>query len=273
MTDQNFDPLAERFAKRIYGSEKGEIRLAIVWQQLLDDFPELVEGRPLRILDIGAGMGQVSLRLAKLGHSVVLTDPSIEMLHRAKAAFAEAGFDPSQQPEPLLVDIDSRQPQFVNSALQALPAAWSGQFDLVVFHAVMEWLAQPFEGLDEALRFVAPEAGRVSVMFYNRHSLVFRNVIRGNFRKVQSQSFKGDEGGLTPQNPLLPEAVKVRLEAKAIDIQSVTGVRVFTDYMNKALDRSLDDKIAIERLYCCEQPYASLARYVMYNGRTHPEQH
>ena len=51
--DRNFDSLAGRFKNNIYGTDKGRIRLAVLWQQLLEKLPQLTDGPPLRILEIG----------------------------------------------------------------------------------------------------------------------------------------------------------------------------------------------------------------------------
>jgi S-adenosylmethionine-dependent methyltransferase len=59
MSDRHFDQLATRFAEKIYGGAKGAIRLAVL-QADLAEAPD----RPLRVLDIGAGLGHMSLWLA-----------------------------------------------------------------------------------------------------------------------------------------------------------------------------------------------------------------
>ncbi|MCG6318311.1 tRNA uridine 5-oxyacetic acid(34) methyltransferase CmoM, partial [Vibrio alginolyticus] len=59
--DRNFDDSAHKFAKNIYGSDKGEIRQVIVWedlQQLLATFDEAKQ--PLTVLDAGGGLAQMS---------------------------------------------------------------------------------------------------------------------------------------------------------------------------------------------------------------------
>ncbi len=57
MSDRHFDELATRFAEKIYGGAKGAIRLAVLQADLAEALPE----RPLRVLDIGAGLGHMSL--------------------------------------------------------------------------------------------------------------------------------------------------------------------------------------------------------------------
>lgn len=53
MQDRNFDDIAEKFARNIYGTTKGKIRQAVVWQDLTGLLAQLPQ-RPLRILDAGA---------------------------------------------------------------------------------------------------------------------------------------------------------------------------------------------------------------------------
>ncbi len=56
-----------------------------------------------------------------------------------------------------------------------------GDFDLVLCHAVLEWLAQPQQALHKLFGLIRP-GGHLSLMFYNRDALIFRNLIRGNWR-------------------------------------------------------------------------------------------
>ena len=52
MQDRNFDDIAEKFSRNIYGTTKGQLRQAILWQDLE---PVLVDMEPqkLRVLDAG----------------------------------------------------------------------------------------------------------------------------------------------------------------------------------------------------------------------------
>ena len=58
--DRNFDELAERFERRVYGGLKGDVRLSVLWRDLLPIVQRLEEqGQPLNILDIGGGLAQI----------------------------------------------------------------------------------------------------------------------------------------------------------------------------------------------------------------------
>ncbi len=83
--DRNFDDIAHKFVKNIYGSDKGEIRQVIVWQDLEQALTMLQsDQRSLEILDAGGGLAQMSQKIAELGHQVALCDLSSEMLQLAK---------------------------------------------------------------------------------------------------------------------------------------------------------------------------------------------
>ena len=72
--------------------------------------------------------------------------------------------------------------------------------------------------------------GLLSLAFYNRDALVYRNLLKGHFRKLRGASLAGEKQSLTPQKPLDPRELRAHLEG-LWDIHSESGVRVFHDYM------------------------------------------
>ena len=85
--DRSFDAIADHFEKKVYGGLKGEIRLAVLRRDIFEYSAQMSKtlGRPLRILDVGAGLAQIAIELAAQGHSVVINDISENMLEKAKA--------------------------------------------------------------------------------------------------------------------------------------------------------------------------------------------
>jgi len=247
--DRNFDDLARRFTDNIYGSPKGQIRLAILKEELDTFLSRFPENTCLRVLDAGCGPGYMALYLAQRGHEVVLCDHSAEMLQRAQQLFAE------QAPDAKVT--------FIESPLQALPEHADGKFDLLLFHAVLEWVTQPQQVLQQLLSLLQPQ-GYFSLLFYNRNSLVFRNLLRGNFRKVASDQFAGDPNSLTPTNPLLPQEVYGWLESLGLSILARTGVRILYDYLPRDIlqQRSLEDILDMERRHCRQEAFINLGRYI-----------
>ena len=248
-SDRNFDDLSERFARNIYGSAKGEIRLVIVWRHLLQTIPQLESGQALTILDAGCGFGQLGLRLAEQGHELVLSDLSYNMISEAQKQFAEK--------------LPDARVRFLHLPVQELTVADQGQFDLVLFHAVLEWLAEPKQTLHRLLGLIKP-GGYLSLLFYNKDALIFRNLMRGNWRKVESGILQGEEGGLTPYHPLTLQEVEGWLHEWQMPVISHAGVRVIYDYMEKRLrdSRPAEEIVRMELQYAQQEPYLHFGRYL-----------
>ncbi len=248
-SDRNFDDLATRFARNIYGSAKGEVRLAIVWEHLLRTIPELSEGKPLRILDAGCGLGQMGLKLAEQGHQLLLSDLSKKMVEETGKLFER--------------EFPNAAITLLHKPVQELAAEKFGQFDLILFHAVLEWLAEPEKTLHHLTHLLKP-GGHLSLMFYNRDALIFRNLIRGNWRKAESDNLQGDEGGLTPYHPLTLEEVEGWLTEWDFETLSRAGVRVVYDYMERRIrdKRPVEEIVRIEMKYAQHEPYLHLGRYL-----------
>lgn len=248
--DRHFDALASRFAEKIYGGAKGAIRLAV----LQADLKEALPPRPLRVLDVGAGLGHMSLWLAQQGHSVTLAEPSAPMLDAARERFAAAGLDAT----------------FVQAPWQALLGEFAAPFDLVLCHAVLEWLAEPPAILPVLHQLTAP-GGWLSLAFYNRDALIYRNLLKGHFRKLRRERFAGEGQSLTPQRPLDPRELALQLDDWfAVEAQS--GVRVFHDYMPAEFQgrAELADLLEMELAHRRHPAFAGLGRYLHWLCRPRP---
>jgi S-adenosylmethionine-dependent methyltransferase len=240
--DRHFDELATRFAEKIYGGAKGAIRLAVLQADLEEALPE----RPLRVLDIGAGLGHMSLWLAQCGHAVTLAEPAEPMLEGARARFAEA----------------EQSATFLQAPWQDLPTHLDGTFDLVLCHAVLEWLSEPFAILPLLHRFTT-SGGWLSLAFYNKDALIYRNLLKGHFRKLRKASFAGEGQSLTPQRPVDPRELAAQL-ACAWTVERQSGVRVFHDYMPAEFQAkaALADLLDMELAHRRHPAFAGLGRYL-----------
>nr|WP_269117562.1 tRNA uridine 5-oxyacetic acid(34) methyltransferase CmoM [Vibrio cincinnatiensis] len=249
--DRNFDDIAHKFAKNIYGSDKGEIRQVIVWEDLMHMLTHFDESQaPLHILDAGGGLAQMSQRLAKFGHHVTLCDLSSEMLHLAKQDITDNGL--------------LEHYQFVHAPVQSVDEHLSAPVDIVMFHAVMEWLADPQAALKHLLAQVR-SGGMASIMFYNQHGLVYKNAVCGNIPHILAGMPHRKRFKLQPQQGLLPTEVYQWVEQAGFDICGKSGIRCFSDYignMKNMGEYSYEDLLALERQYCRQEPYLSLGRYI-----------
>ena len=96
MQDRNFDDIAEKFSRNIYGTTKGQLRQAILWQDLDRVLAEMGPQK-LRVLDAGGGEGQTAIKMAERGHQVILCDLSVQMIDRAKQAAEAKGVSDNMQ--------------------------------------------------------------------------------------------------------------------------------------------------------------------------------
>lgn len=249
--DRNFDDIAHKFAKNIYGSDKGEIRQVIVWEDLealLANFDQ--QETPLTVLDAGGGLAQMSQKVAKLGHEVILCDLSSEMLKLAEKDIEVNGL--------------SEQYRFVHSPVQEVGNHLDAKVDIAMFHAVMEWLADPEEALKLLLKQVK-DGGMASIMFYNHHGLVYKNVICGNIPHVLNGMPFRKRFKLQPQKGLKPEDVYQWIDEAGFEICGKSGIRSFSDYIGDREfvgDYEYEDVLALEKQLCRQEPYLSLGRYI-----------
>lgn len=252
--DRNFDGLAERFQKNIYGGLKGQIRLAVLQRDCQEILPIQPFGenanQKWRILDAGGGQGQFSLELARAGHDLIICDISKDMLKIAEEQVRREG-------------LESRV-QIVNCSIQDLVKhIGSQEFDFVICHAVMEWMAQPKELLPLLMQHLKPNA-YLSLIFYNLNSLIYKNCLRTNFKKIIQQDYSGTSGSLTPINPLQPEDVLSWIDAESLSVVTHSGIRVFHDYIfnEEHRERDPDKLIEVELSLSRQEPFRSLGRYI-----------
>lgn len=248
--DRNFDDIAHKFVKNIYGSGKGEIRQAVVWQdieQILRHFDD--DSRPLHILDAGGGVGPLSQPLAALGHRVTLCDLSSQMLDLARQEIEQQGL--------------LSQYQLVHAPVQAIGEHLTTAPDVILFHAVMEWLEHPEQVLKTLLTLLKP-GGFASVMFYNQTGLLFKNLVCGNLSHIQAGMPHRKRFKLQPTKGLMPNDVYQWITQAGCEIKGKTGVRTFHDYMRdtRTGDFTFEQVVALEQQLCREEPFVSLGRYI-----------
>ncbi|XPE41171.1 methyltransferase domain-containing protein [Shigella flexneri] len=110
--------------------------------------------------------------MAQRGHHVTLCEFSAEMWRSA------TGREKARR---------QRQHAFYSCAAQDIPQHLDSQVDLILFHAVLEWVAIP--RLSKHCGRCCP-GGALSLMFYNANGLLMRNVFVGNFGYVQQGMYK-----------------------------------------------------------------------------------
>ncbi len=250
-TDRNFDDLAPRFRRKVYGGLKGQIRLAVLEKDLREFYPPAMapaDDKSLNILDAGGGYGPFSLGLARLGHEITLCDLSANMLDLAREKFTKEGAD--------------KKLTICHGPIQALPQKSNAPFDLILCHAVLGWVVDP-RSLIRHLMDLLPEGGMLSLTFYNLNGMIYKNLLRTNYKKILKKAYTGYRGSLTPTWPRTPETVLDWLSDHPLEILCHSGIRVFHDYILDPTDRDRDpDTVkALELEFSRQLPFRDLGRY------------
>ncbi len=247
--DKNFDDLSNRFQSRIYGGFKGQWRL----QSLKEDLSGLAVSGTRHVLDAGCGAGHMALWLAGQGHQVTLSDISKHQLSEARGRFRQVGC----------------QADFFQLPLQAWFSRMAN-FDLLLIHAVLEWLADPEAVLSRLLPEIKSGAW-LSLLFYNRNAMVFCNALRGGWRlePLLTDRYLGVGRRLSPPNPLYPSRIEQLLLNNNFHIQTYTGIRVFHDYLPKSAlaDSDMASLQQLELRYCRAPDFRALGRYIHFLAR------
>ena len=273
LEDRSFEGIADHFEKKVYGGLKGAIRLAVLRRDLGEQVARLSAQlqRPLRVLDVGAGLAQLSIELAQQGHQVTINDISSNMLSKAKAIALEE----TQSTAEMLKSPDwLTTTRWLVCPYQALEEQLTGQYDLILCHALLEWLAKPQEIMAFFDRWLAKQ-GVLSLCFYNPVSFDYRNLIMGNFNLLNNSDYQSDnKKTLTPNHPVPKEEVSAWLAAHHYQILAVSGLRVFHDYspLKRGGHNHPDAVIEMELRYSSLEPYKWLGRYLHYLATPAPQQ-
>lgn len=265
-TDRSFDAIADHFEKKVYGGLKGEIRLAVLRRDIFEYAAKMSQtlGRPLRILDVGAGLAQLAIELAAQGHTVVVNDIAANMIAKAKInakqnAAAMNHLTWHVCPYQALEDKLAADDKLKNDA---------AKFDLILCHALLEWLAEPAAIMDFFDRQLT-DSGALSLCFYNPASFEYRNLIMGNFNLLDSivdnNNYVADnKKSLTPNHPVAKQEVESWLQRQHYRIVLTSGLRVFHDYtpLKRGGHNDPEAVIRMELRYSQQEPYKWLGRYL-----------
>ncbi|MBR9902683.1 MAG: methyltransferase domain-containing protein [Gammaproteobacteria bacterium] len=249
--DRYFDGLVDKFSRSLYQAPRGELRLAMLDYLL----PQMLTLSRQKVLDVGGGLGQQAAWFAERGHSVVMAEPSADMLDYAKTWHQGT----KTLPEAALT--------YLQAPLQELADQAPGPWLLITCHAVLEWLGDPQTALATLSQLLAP-GGQLSLMVFNRDALRFSNAVKGNLEKALSDRLagKGKRQRLTPISPVSHAEIEQWSADNGLVIGAVAGIRVFQDYLRHppASPAETETLLALEKQYCRHDPHWRLGRYLLY---------
>ena len=229
----------------------GPIRGALAWQSVLDALVRAGAGADatgaLDVLDLGGGTGADAVRIAALGHRVVVVDPSPDALASSARRAAEAGV----QVTGLLGDAEDLGDHVAADSI-----------DLVVCHGVLEHVPDPAVAVGAAREVLRP-GGWLSVLVPGRVAAVASRAAAGDFAGAHAlveatPDATWDLAALGPRR-WLPEELEALLADHALAPIDTRGVRVVSDEVpGVVVDGSTG---AREALFALEQQIRSIPEF------------
>jgi S-adenosylmethionine-dependent methyltransferase len=242
----------------------GRLRSELAWRNLERELPR-PRAIPPRALDLGAGTGELALRLAEAGWSVTLVDGSARMLDHAAQAARGRGL--SHRIACRTLDLDA---QGDTSGLGA------GAYDLVLCHNVLEYVTSP-EAILRTARAALVPGGRVSLVVRNLTGEVLKRLLHGEdpdaaLGLLAARRAREDLYGIELR---LVDPGEIRTLARAAGLRVVAerGVRILADHL---LDRALAGEDGFDRMLRLElrlgetEEFFAIARHVQFIAAVAP---
>lgn len=239
----SFDGIANKFDSNIYGTTKGRIRHELLCFYL----NRFLDAATLNVADLGGGTGMMSREFAQRNHQVLLTDLSADVIEIAKERLADYN------------NVEIRQ----QSIVESLADNCFKTVDLILCHAVLEWLDSPLSVVSSLIENARP-GSYLSISFFNHDANLFGNALYGNFDYIDKGLKVKNQVRLNPKNPLRPQEVLAHIQANDnATIVHDAGLRCFHDYMfdRDRVDERYDGILHLEKQLGATHPYKYLGKY------------
>jgi ubiquinone/menaquinone biosynthesis C-methylase UbiE len=234
-------------------TERRTARTTVVWNALR---PVLAEQPEAAVLDIGGGTGGFAVRVAELGHTVQVVDPSPDALAALGRRAQEKG----------LAERVTGQQGDLNSLLEIVPAA---SVDVVLCHGVLEVVDDPAAALATIATVLRP-GGTLSLLVAQRHAAVLARAMAGHFGQALAL-LDGGPGeipahGRGSGRRWTSTEIAALLAEAGFTVTAQHAVRVFTDLVPGAvLDTEVgaaDALVELELAVADKQEYLPLATQI-----------
>ncbi|MDV5143433.1 methyltransferase domain-containing protein [Streptomyces sp. SBC-4] len=238
---------------------RGRLRHDLVDLRLRAELP----AGPVRVLDVGCGDGEMTIRLAAAGHHVTAADPSAEMLAVAARRLAA---------RPELAE----RVRLLEARIDDLPFGRE-EFDAVCCHGVLMYLDESSSAVTRLAGLVAP-GGLLSVLTKNQAALGVREALRGDYPLARRLIENGSDtsiGNLGLETRGDTAEVLDRLATQSgLTPLPWQGIRVLHDHLDDDWDPGPDEyaqALETERAASTREPYRRLGRLVHALARREPD--
>jgi ubiquinone/menaquinone biosynthesis C-methylase UbiE len=207
-------------------------RTAVVWKGLQEVLDDRYADRPASVVDIGGGTGGFAVRVAELGHRVVVVDPSPDALATLERRADESG----------VADLVTGRQGDLATLPELVPEQSA---DVVLCHGVLEIVEDPAAALRTLATTLRP-GGTLSLLVNQRHAAVVTRAMAGHFSQARAlldtvDGATGGTGGAAsgapggPNRRFTAAEVTEVLDAAGFAIEAMHAVRVFVDLVPSSL--------------------------------------
>jgi S-adenosylmethionine-dependent methyltransferase len=208
---------------RSASERRGAARTAVVWGAL----HPILDAGAQDVLDIGGGTGGFAVRVAELGHRVVVVDPSPDALAALDRRARERG-------------VSDRVTGHQGDASSLLDVVAPGSADVVLCHGVLEYVEDTAAALTSLAEVLRP-GGTLSLLVSQRHAAVIARAMAGHFQQARAM-LDGDTvtstsstGGRGTGRRFTRDELTTLLPAAGFSVAAIHGVRVFADLVPGSL--------------------------------------
>lgn len=225
-------------------------RTAVVWDACRR---RLESGGPAQtVVDIGGGTGGFAVRVAELGHRVIVVDPSPDAL---------AALDRRARERDVAGLVTGLQGDLAG-VIDLVPA---GSADLVLCHGVLGLVDDAADALAVIGRLLRP-GGALSLLVAQQHAAVLGRAMAGHFAQARELLDGGAATSGDHEHRFTAGEIRALLAETGFEVAEMHAVRVFTDLVPSALldlePGAVDGLLELERAVADRPEYLTLAAQI-----------
>jgi len=237
-----------------------QLRYEVTYELITRHF----SNKRIRLLEIGCGNGYEGSLWRNVADEITLSDSSEEMLDMAKSLFESFG--------------SQVKVNFIRANAKDIAEDVSGEFDLILFHNVIEYVQEPIAAL-KSIKGLLSSEGMLSLRHLNRYSnpfipAMFENDLDTTISYLKSSRMKTSYG--TEIDTFTKTQVNEYLQGAGFEIEKFYGVLALTGYMTdneRKFDPAFYNQLKeIELDMAGTFPYCDIARSGLFFAKHKPNE-